>query len=63
LVGKPEEKRPFERNKSRWEDNIITDLREIGRQFVDWIHLAHEKEPVAGCSEHGNEPSVYIKGE
>jgi hypothetical protein len=24
----------------RWEDNIRTDLREIGWEDVDWIHLA-----------------------
>jgi hypothetical protein len=30
LVGKPEEKRPLERPRHRWEDNIKLDLREIG---------------------------------
>jgi hypothetical protein len=30
LVGKPEEKRPLGRPRSRWEDNIRMDLREIG---------------------------------
>jgi hypothetical protein len=30
LVGKPEEKRPLERIKCRWEDNIRPNLREIG---------------------------------
>jgi hypothetical protein len=30
LVGKPEEKRPLERHRRRWEDNIKMDLREIG---------------------------------
>jgi hypothetical protein len=27
LVGKPEEKRPFERSRHRWEDNIKMDLK------------------------------------
>jgi hypothetical protein len=27
LVGKPEGKRPIERARNRWEDNIIMDLR------------------------------------
>jgi hypothetical protein len=30
LVGKPEGKRPLERQKRRWEDGIKTDLRDIG---------------------------------
>jgi hypothetical protein len=30
LVGKPEGKRPLERPRRRWEDEIKTDLREIG---------------------------------
>jgi hypothetical protein len=30
FVGKSEEKRPFRRTRSRWEDNIRIDLREIG---------------------------------
>jgi hypothetical protein len=30
LVGKPEGKRPFERQRHRWEDGIKRDLREIG---------------------------------
>ena len=30
LVGKPEAKRPFERPRCRWEDNIKMDLEEVG---------------------------------
>jgi hypothetical protein len=30
LVGKPEGKRQFGRNRRRWEDNIIMDRREVG---------------------------------
>ena len=30
LVGKPEVKRPLGRPRSRWEDNIKMDLREVG---------------------------------
>jgi len=29
LVGKPERKRPLERTRHRWEDNIRMDLREV----------------------------------
>jgi hypothetical protein len=30
LVGKPEGRRPLERPRRRWEDNIKMDLREVG---------------------------------
>jgi hypothetical protein len=30
LVGKPEGRRPLERPRRRWEDNIKIDLREVG---------------------------------
>jgi hypothetical protein len=30
LVGKPEGKRPVGRSRSRWEDGIRKDIREIG---------------------------------
>jgi hypothetical protein len=39
LVGKPEGKRPLERPRHRWVDNIKMDLREIGWDGVDWIEL------------------------
>jgi hypothetical protein len=31
------------RLRSIWEDNIIMDLRELGCDVVDWIHLAHSR--------------------
>ena len=31
LLGKPEGKRPLVRPRCRWEDNIKTDLQEVGR--------------------------------
>jgi hypothetical protein len=37
---KPEGKRPLERPRRRWVDNIKTDLRKIGWDGVDWIDLA-----------------------
>jgi hypothetical protein len=43
LVGKPERKRLRARPKCRWKDNIRIDLREIGWEGVDWIHLAQVK--------------------
>jgi hypothetical protein len=44
LVGMPEEKRPLERPRSRWEDGIKMDLREIGWGGVAWIHLAQDRD-------------------
>jgi hypothetical protein len=40
LVGCPEGKRLLGSSRHRWEDNIEMNLREIGLEDVDWIHLA-----------------------
>jgi hypothetical protein len=40
----PEGKRPLGRPSRRWEDNIRMDLKEIGMENVDWIHLAHDRD-------------------
>jgi hypothetical protein len=42
LVGKPEEKRPLGRPRYRWKGNIRMDLREIGWEDVNWVHLAQD---------------------
>jgi len=39
VVGKPKGKRLLGRNKRRWEDNIIMDLREMGRVCTGCIWL------------------------
>jgi hypothetical protein len=43
LVWKPERKRPLGRTRSRWEDNIKMDLREIGIDGANWIRLAQDR--------------------
>jgi hypothetical protein len=43
LVGKPEGKRPLERPRRRWIDNIKMDLLDIGLNVVDWIGLAQDR--------------------
>jgi hypothetical protein len=43
LVRKPKGKRPLGRPRSRWEDSIRTDLREIGYVVV-WMYLAQKKD-------------------
>jgi hypothetical protein len=40
LVGRPEGKRPLERPRRRWEDNIKMDLQEVGCEGMGWIDLA-----------------------
>jgi hypothetical protein len=44
LVGKPEGRRPLGRPRLRWVDNIKMDLREIGRDGVDWVDLAQDRD-------------------
>jgi len=44
LVGKCEKKRPLERLWCRWEDNVKMDLREIGCEGMDWIHLDQDRD-------------------
>jgi hypothetical protein len=44
LVGKPKGKRPLGRPRHRWEDNIRMDLREIGWEGVDWMHLDQDSD-------------------
>jgi hypothetical protein len=56
LVGRLEGKRPLERPRHSYEDNIRMDIREIGIDGADWIRLAQDGGPVAGFCEHGNEP-------
>jgi hypothetical protein len=62
LVWKPEGKRPLGRPGRGWEDNLRVDIKKIEWEGVYWIRLAQDKRPVAGCCEHGNEPSGSIKG-
>jgi hypothetical protein len=44
LFQKPEENRPLERARRRWEDNIKIYLREIGIEGVDFIHLSQDRD-------------------
>jgi hypothetical protein len=44
LMGKPEGKRPLERQRRRWVDGIKMDLREIGWGGVELIHLAQDRD-------------------
>ena len=44
LVGKPNGKRPLERPRSIWEDNIKMDLQEVGMGCGDWMGLAQDRD-------------------
>ena len=44
LVGKPEGKRPLERPRRRWKDNIKMDRQEVGCGGRDWIELAQDRD-------------------
>jgi hypothetical protein len=44
LVYNPERKIPLGRPTRMWEDNIEMDLRKIGWENFDWIHLAQERD-------------------
>jgi hypothetical protein len=41
--GKPDGKKPLERPRRRWKDNIKLDLREIGIDGANWIVLAQDR--------------------
>jgi hypothetical protein len=43
LVGSLEGKRPLERPRRRWEDNVKIDHREIGIDGKNWIRLAQAR--------------------
>jgi hypothetical protein len=44
MVGKPKGKRLLRRPRPRLKDNIRMDLREIGWEGVDWMHVAQNRD-------------------
>ena len=43
-MGKLEGKRPLERPRHRWEDNIKMDLQEVGCGVMGWIKMAQDRD-------------------
>jgi hypothetical protein len=43
-MGRPERKKPAGRPRRRWENNITTDLQEVGTESMDWIDLAQDRD-------------------
>jgi hypothetical protein len=52
LVGKPEGKKPLQRPRRMWVDNIKIDLREIGWDGMDWIDLVQDRDQWTYCRSH-----------
>jgi hypothetical protein len=44
LVGNTEGKILLGRRSRRWENNIKIDVREVGRDDMDWTHLAQDRD-------------------
>jgi hypothetical protein len=44
LLGKLKGKRPLRRPKHRWENGINMNLRQIGWEGMEWIHLAQDRD-------------------
>jgi len=59
LVRKSQKKKPLERPRHRWEDNVKIDTMKIGCESVYWTQLVQGMD----FCEHGNESSSFIKGE
>jgi hypothetical protein len=53
-------RRPLRRPRHRWED-ITIDIKEIGWEGMDFIHLAQERDKVSICCEHSIESPRSIK--
>jgi hypothetical protein len=43
-LGKPEGRKPLGRPRRRWEYNTKMDLKEVGREGMDWIELAKDRD-------------------
>ena len=44
LVGTPEGKRPLVRPRHRWEEDIKMDVQEVGREGMNCIKLAQDRD-------------------
>jgi hypothetical protein len=62
LVGNPQQKRPVERPRHKWEDNIKMYLRKIMCEGCGIVQTGSRLDPVVGFFEHGNKPMSSVKG-
>jgi len=56
LTGKGEETRMLGMPRCSWEDSVPMNCEEMGREVVDWIHLAQDRACGGDC-EYDNEHS------
>jgi hypothetical protein len=61
LVGKPEGKRPLERSRLRWENNIKMDYQEAECKGMDWINMAQDRDRWRALVNAVMNPSGSIK--
>jgi hypothetical protein len=61
LIGKAEGKRPLGRPRRRWVGNFRMDLREIGWDGMDWIHLPQDGNQWRALVNTVKKPSGSIK--
>jgi hypothetical protein len=54
LVGKLERRRPVERPRHRWKNNIEMEVQKLEGGGMDWIYLTQQREKIAGSCECGN---------
>lgn len=57
MVGKQKRKRSLGRLWRGWKDNTGMDLKGIGREGLDWIHMAQERNQRWAVCEQGYETS------
>jgi hypothetical protein len=57
LMGNPEGKIPLGRSRRRWKDGIKMDLRRVAGVVCGMDSPGSVQGSVAGCCEHGDEPS------
>jgi hypothetical protein len=62
LFGKTAGKRPLGENRRRWKGIKEMNHKERGCENIDWIKMAQDSFQSAGSCDHGNDPSVAIKG-
>ena len=60
VVGRPDGKVTLGRPR-RCEDNIKTDVKEVGWRDMEWISVAQDREGLGGATKCGNKSAGAIK--
>jgi hypothetical protein len=59
VVRKPEGKKLLQRLRSKLDYNIKMDIKGIGWEDIDYIHVAQNKRPLVGRCEHCKEVCYF----